>query len=54
MKLKGVNGGIDSVPFDVKSNNPKDSGTSAKKTLEDLDGQVKKDSGFKTHSGSSF
>ncbi|KZR60762.1 MULTISPECIES: hypothetical protein [Prochlorococcus] len=53
-ELKGVSGGIDSVPFDLKSNNPKDSGSSVKKGLEDLDGQVKEDSGFKTHGGNSF
>ena len=51
---KGVSGGIDSFPFDLKSNNPKDSGSSVKKGLEDLDGQVKEDSGFKTHGGNSF
>ena len=53
-ELKGFSGSIDSVPFDLKSNNSKDSGTSVKKALEDLDGQVKKDSRFKTHGGSSF
>ncbi|KZR81233.1 hypothetical protein PMIT1342_01568 [Prochlorococcus marinus str. MIT 1342] len=49
-ELKGVSGGIDSVPYDLKSNNPKD----VKEALEDLDGQVKEDSGFKTYGGSSF
>ena len=53
-ELKGVSGGIDSVLFELKSNDQKDSGTSAKKALEDLDGQVKEDSRFKTHGGSSF
>ncbi|KZR75390.1 bacteriocin [Prochlorococcus marinus] len=53
-ELKGISGGIDSVPFDLKSNNPKDSGASVKKALEDLDGQEKEDSRFKTTGGSSF
>ena len=55
-ELKGVSGGIRSIG---ETNNPiqkspQGSGSSVKKRLEDLDGQVKEDSGFKTKGGSIF
>ena len=61
-ELKGVSGGLDVYTenftgttgdiSDVRS--PQGSGSSVKKGLEDLDGQVMKDSGCKIQAGSIF